>query len=111
MEQIPLTKTDINRVRSDFPILEREVHPGVGLVYFDSTATAQKPNAVIEAMNAYYHTSNANIHRGVHTLAEEATAMYESARERIAAFIGAKLAEEVVYTRNATESINLVSYT
>src|SRR5512142_196003 len=102
---------DIARIRADFPILLREVRPGVPLVYLDSTASSQKPNAVIDAMDAYYRTSNANIHRGVHTLAEEATALYESARQRIAAFIGARMPEEVVYTRNTTESINLVMYT
>jgi cysteine desulfurase/selenocysteine lyase len=102
---------DITRVRADFPILKREVHPGVQLVYLDSTATSQKPAVVIDAMDAYYRNSNANIHRGVHTLAEEATAAYEFARERIAAFVGAKSSSEIIYTRNATESINLVAYT
>lgn len=102
---------DFTKVRSDFPILEREVHPGVKLVYLDSTASSQKPQQVIEAMDVYYRRSNANIHRGVHTLAEEATALYENARERIAAFIGAGSAEELVFTRNTTESINLVAYT
>jgi cysteine desulfurase/selenocysteine lyase len=110
MEPTTLTKVDFSKVRGDFPITRREVRPGVPLVYLDSTASAQKPNAVIEAMDRYYQTSNANIHRGVHTLAEEATALYESARQRIAAFIGAKTPEEVIYTRNATESINLVMY-
>ncbi len=102
---------DFTKVRSDFPILEREVHPGVKLVYLDSTASSQKPQQVIEAMDVYYRRSNANIHRGVHTLAEEATGLYENARERIAAFIGAGSAEELVFTRNTTESINLVAYT
>ena len=97
--------------RKDFPILEREVKPGVKLVYLDSTASSQKPQQVIDAMDRYYRSSNANIHRGVHTLAEEATALYEGARERIAAFIGAAYAEEVIYTRNATEAINLVAFT
>ncbi|MBE0695412.1 MAG: aminotransferase class V-fold PLP-dependent enzyme, partial [Anaerolineaceae bacterium] len=103
--------TDITKVRSDFPILEREVHPGVPLVYLDSTASSQKPLAVLEAMDHYYRFSNANIHRGVHTLAEEATALYEGARERIAAFINASSSEEVIYTRNATEAIHLVAFT
>jgi cysteine desulfurase / selenocysteine lyase len=111
MVQISYDNTDMAKIRSDFPILEREVHPGVKLVYLDSTASSQKPLAVIEAMNDYYRRSNANIHRGVHTLAEEATGLYENARERIAAFIGAGSAEEVVFTRNTTESINLVMYT
>jgi cysteine desulfurase / selenocysteine lyase len=97
-------------VRMDFPILNREVHPGVRLVYLDSTATSQKPASVIQAMDDYYRFTNANIHRGVHTLAEEATASYENARIRIAAFIGAANPREVIYTRNTTESINLVAY-
>lgn len=97
-------------IRDDFPILNREVRPGVPLVYLDSTATAQKPLAVIDAMDRYYRRSNANIHRGVHTLAEEATAQYEEAREKIARFIGAAAPREVIYTRNTTEAINLVAY-
>jgi cysteine desulfurase / selenocysteine lyase len=101
---------DIKKIRSDFPILDREVHPGVKLVYLDSTATSQKPRAVIEAMDRYYENTNANIHRGVHTLAEEATADYESARQRIASFINARSPKEIIYTRNATEAINLVAY-
>jgi cysteine desulfurase/selenocysteine lyase len=102
---------DVKRVRQDFPILGREIRPGVKLVYLDTTATSQKPEQVLRAMDAYYRTSNANIHRGVHTLAEEATAMYESARMRIANFVGTQNAREVIYTRNATEAINLVAYT
>jgi len=100
---------DVQRVRGDFPILEREVTPGKRLVYLDSTATTQKPMSVIQAMDDYYRRSNANIHRGVHTLAEEATALYEGAREKVARFIGARKSREIVYTRNATESINLVA--
>jgi len=99
------------KIRADFPILEREVHPGVKLVYLDSAASSQKPVQVIQAMDAYYRNSNANIHRGVHTLAEEATGLYEGARERIAAFIGAGSSDEVIFTRNTTESINLVAFT
>jgi cysteine desulfurase/selenocysteine lyase len=101
---------DIAKIRADFPILQREVRPGVPLVYLDSTATAQKPLAVIQAMDDYYRHSNANIHRGVHTLAEEATALYEGAREKIAKFINAPASKQVIYTRNTTESINLVAY-
>ncbi|MEP0804526.1 MAG: cysteine desulfurase [Chloroflexota bacterium] len=101
---------NIQQIRKDFPILQRETSDGVRLVYLDSTATSQKPAAVIEAMNAYYRRSNANIHRGVHTLAEEATALYEEAREKIARFINAPSARQVIYTRNTTESINLVAY-
>lgn len=102
---------NVQKVRRDFPILERETRPGVRLVYLDSTATSQKPLTVIESMDAFYRHSNANIHRGVHTLAEEATAFYEEAREKIAKFINAPSAQQIVYTRNTTESINLVAYT
>jgi len=101
---------NIEQIRKDFPILTREVKPNVPLVYLDSTATAQKPSSVIGAMSHYYNYSNANIHRGVHTLAEEATALYENARDRIAKFINAKSSKEIIYTRNATEAINLVAY-
>ncbi|MCL4270173.1 MAG: cysteine desulfurase [Anaerolineales bacterium] len=100
----------INEIRKDFPILDRETANGKRIIYLDSTATSQKPVQVIEAMNDYYRRSNANIHRGVHTLAEEATAMYEGAREKIAKFINAASSREIIYTRNTTESINLVAY-
>lgn len=109
-ETVQSFQLDTARIRADFPILQREVHPGVPLVYLDSTATSQKPVAVIEAMDAYYRTSNANIHRGIHVLAEEATAQYEEARRKVARFIGAASPRQVIYTRNATESINLVAY-
>jgi cysteine desulfurase/selenocysteine lyase len=102
---------NLDLIRHDFPILEREVRPGVKLVYLDSTATAQKPTAVLFAMDDFYRRSNANIHRGVHTLAEEATGLYEQARGKIAQFIHAASPRQVIYTRNATESINLVAYT
>ena len=102
---------NVKEVRKDFPILQRETSPGVPLVYLDSTATSQKPLPVIEAMENYYRRSNANIHRGVHTLAEEATTMYEQARVKIAKFINAHSAHQIIYTRNTTESINLVAYT
>jgi len=101
---------NLTEIRKDFPILERELRPGVRLTYLDTTATSQKPLAVIQAMDDFYRMSNANIHRGVHTLAEEATALYEGARERIAKFIKAASARQVIYTRNTTESINLVAY-
>jgi cysteine desulfurase/selenocysteine lyase len=97
--------------RADFPILQREVRPGVPLVYLDSTATAQKPLAVIDAMDAYYRRSNANVHRGIHTLAEEATALYEGARDKVQKFINASTRKEIIFTRNATEAINLVAFT
>ena len=101
---------DVGQIRQDFPILKREVHPGVQLVYLDSTATAQKPLLVIEAMDDYYRSFNANVHRGVHTLAEEATGAFEAARQRTADFIHAHSAKEIIFTRNTTESINLVAY-
>jgi cysteine desulfurase/selenocysteine lyase len=101
---------NVYEVRKDFPILQRKTSNGVPLVYLDSTATSQKPLPVIEAMDSYYRRSNANIHRGVHTLAEEATALYEDARGKIAKFINAPSARQVIYTRNTTESINLVAY-
>ncbi len=98
-------------IKRDFPILNREVHPGIPLVYLDSAATSQKPEVVIDAMNTYYRKTNANIHRGVHTLAEEATAAYEGARDKITRFIGAGSSQELIFTRNTTEAINLVSMT
>jgi cysteine desulfurase/selenocysteine lyase len=101
---------DVLSIRKDFPIMTREVRPGVPLVYLDSTATTQKPRPVLEAMEAFYRTNNANINRGVHTLAEEATAMYEQARQNVANFIHAASADEIIFTRNTTESINLVAY-
>jgi cysteine desulfurase/selenocysteine lyase len=101
---------DVKQVRRDFPILQREIRPGVKLVYLDSTATAQKPEAVIQAMDNYYRQTNANIHRGVHALAEEATLIYEQSREKIAGFINAPSSRQIIYTRNTTESINLVAY-
>jgi cysteine desulfurase/selenocysteine lyase len=101
---------NLQKIRSDFPILAREVHPGKLLVYLDSGATSQKPSAVIESMSAFYRQSNANTHRGIHVLAEEATALYEQARLRIANFIGARSPRQIVFTRNTTESINLVAH-
>src|SRR4030042_1347728 len=95
---------DVLQIRRDFPILEREVRPGVPLVYLDSTATTQKPIQVLQAMDDYYRNSNANIHRGIHTLAEEATALYEAARQKVAKFIGAASPREIIFTRNAHES-------
>jgi cysteine desulfurase/selenocysteine lyase len=102
---------DVNRIRGDFPILGREVRPGIKLIYLDSTATSQKPASVIDAMGTFYRQSNANIHRGVHVLAEEATTFYEGARAKVAAFINAAFPREVIFTRNTTESINLVAQT
>lgn len=104
------TSLDVMKIRKDFPILEREVHPGVPLVYLDSTATSQKPNVVIDSMNSFYRKNNANIHRGIHVLAEESTAKYEDSRASIANFINSPSAKQIIFTRNATESINLVAY-
>ena len=101
---------DPGLVRQDFPILDRELRPGVKLIYLDSTATSQKPISVLEAMDRFYRHSNANIHRGVHVLAEESTALYEGARGKIASFINAASPRQIIYTRNTTESINLVAY-
>lgn len=101
---------DSAKIRADFPVLSREVRPGIPLVYLDSTASSQKPAVVIDAMDRYYRQSNANIHRGIHTLAEEATFLYEEARVKIARFINAPDPHTIIYTRNATEAINLVAY-
>ena len=100
---------DVNAIRGDFPILEREVY-GKRLVYLDNAATSQKPRQVIDALVRYYESYNANIHRAVHALGEEATAAYEEAREKVARFIGAASSESVIFTRNTTEAINLVAY-
>ncbi len=100
---------DVELIRKDFPILQRTVH-GKPLVYLDNAATSQKPLAVIDALVEYYERYNANVHRGVHTLSEEATARYEEAREKVRRLINAPGRESVIFTRNATESINLVAY-
>lgn len=99
----------VDDIRADFPILQREVH-GLPLAYLDNAATSQKPLAVLRAMDDYYRRTNANVHRGVHTLSEEATALYESARGRTARFVNAPSSKEIIFTRNATEAINLVAY-
>src|SRR3990172_2751387 len=101
---------DVSKIREDFPVLDVEGQPGVKLVYLDSGATSQKPLTVIEAMDTYYRRQNSNIHRGVHTLAEEATSAYEAARGKVARFINAAKPREIIFTRNATEAINLVAY-
>ncbi len=100
---------DVERVRKDFPILSRTVH-GHPLVYLDSANTSQKPTAVLDAMRDHYEQHNANVARAVHTLGEEATAAYEGARDKVAAFIGAPNRDEVVFTKNASEALNLVAY-
>ena len=94
--------------REDFPILSREVH-GRPLVYLDNAATTQKPRALLEAMDALYTTCNANVHRGIHTLSQEATALHEGARERVRSFLNARSTAEIVFTRGTTESLNLVA--
>jgi len=100
---------DVARVQADFPILKRQVH-GRRLVYLDSASSSQKPSAVLDAMDHIYRESYANVHRGVYQIAEEATAAYEGARARLARFLGAASASEIVFTRNVTEAINLVAY-
>jgi cysteine desulfurase/selenocysteine lyase len=100
---------DVQAIRADFPILRRQV-AGKPLVYLDNAATSQKPLSVIEAISNYYMYNNANVHRGIHLLSEEATSMYEGAREKVAKFINAPESREIIFTRNATESINLVAY-
>jgi cysteine desulfurase/selenocysteine lyase len=108
----PLTKSkslDINVIRQEFPILNREVK-GRPLIYLDNAATTQKPQQVLNALMHYYTNYNANIHRGIHTLAEEATAAFEHTRDAVKSFIGAGSREEIIFTRGTTEGINLVAY-
>ena len=100
---------DLEKIRKDFPILERQVH-GRPLVYLDNAATTQKPRCVVEAMVSEYYESNANVHRGVHFLSQQATEMHEGARERVRSFINAHSIEEVVFTRGTTEGLNLVAF-
>lgn len=113
MTELAVTPTtvgyDIEAIRADFPVLSRRVHDRP-LIYLDNAASSQKPNFVLDAMDTYYRTTNANVHRGVHTLSEEATAQYEGARARVASFVGACCPKEIIWTRNATEAINLVAY-
>ncbi|MBK7208273.1 MAG: cysteine desulfurase [Elusimicrobia bacterium] len=104
-----MTALNPDRLRLDFPILSRKIH-GKPLVYLDNAATTQKPMSVIMSMTAYYERTNANVHRGVHTLSQEATSLMEQSRGKVAAFIGAPDPATVIFTRNATESINLVAY-
>src|SRR3989304_700118 len=100
---------NIQKIRKDFPILARKIY-GHDLVYFDNAATSQKPQQVIDAISDYYQNHNANVHRGVHKLSEEATEAYEGARKKIANFVNAGDARQIVFVRNATEAINLVAY-
>lgn len=107
--QTMTTHFDANAVRADFPILAQAVK-GQPLVYLDNAATTQKPEAVIQAMADYYRNDNANVHRGAHTLSDRATHGFEQARERVASFINSASTQEVIWTRGATEAINLVAY-
>ncbi len=100
---------DVSRIRKDFPILERSVRNGRPLVYLDSGATSQKPTVVLDAERAFYETSNAGVHRGAHQLAEESTDAYENARSDMARFVSAE-ADDLVFTKNSTESLNLAAY-
>src|SRR3954451_6116744 len=100
----PALPRSIEEIRAEFPILARQIH-GKRLAYLDNGATAQKPLAVLDALDSYWREHNANVHRGVHTLSEEATALYEGARETVAAHLGADPLE-VIFARNATEALN-----
>ena len=106
--EAPAPALDVERIREDFPILKRQVREH-RLVYLDSAATTQKPRAVLDALARYYADGNANIHRGVYVLSEEATAAYDAAREKVRRFLNAAASREIVFTRNSTESINLVA--
>src|SRR5437867_4222306 len=104
----PNAGLDVARIRQDFPILHQRVH-GKPLVYLDNAATAQKPQAVLDALNHYYATDNSNVHRGLHHLSERATEAYEGARGKIQRFINAADCREIIFTRGTTEGINLVA--
>jgi len=99
----------IEKIRADFPILQQEAYPGKPLVFLDSAASSQKPAAVIDTMSRYYQNDHANVHRGVHKLSEAATAAYEEARDKVQRFINAATRKEIIFTRNTTESLNLVA--
>ncbi len=100
----------VEDIRNDFPILSRQVHGGKPLVFLDSAASSQKPTAVIDAMNTYYRSYHANVHRGVYEISEEATAAMEKARVKVARFINARQSKQVIFTRNTTEGLNLLAY-
>src|SRR5439155_9756177 len=108
VHKIASTSVDWSALREDFPILREQSH-GHPLIYFDSAATSQKPRAVIDALRHYYEHENANVHRGLHLLSSRATEAYEKARRRVAEYIDAASADEIVFTRGTTESINLVA--
>jgi cysteine desulfurase/selenocysteine lyase len=103
-------KMDIEQIRADFPILHQQVN-GKPLVYLDNGATTQKPQVVIDAIANYYRTTNSNVHRGAHTLSDQATQMFEDARITMQKFLNAEKSEEIIWTRGTTESINLVAQT
>ena len=108
MHQVAKAGFDGKAIRDDFPILDQQVH-GHPLVYFDNAATTQKPRPVLDALRRYYETDNANVHRGLHELSSRATEAYEGARARVAQYIGAVSADEIVFTRGTTEGINLIA--
>ncbi|HNA74740.1 MAG TPA: aminotransferase class V-fold PLP-dependent enzyme, partial [Candidatus Obscuribacter sp.] len=107
-ETATMSSLDIEKIRRDFPILRREID-GKRLVYLDNAATSQKPLSMINCLNEYYQRYNANVHRGIHTLSEEATALYEGTRETVRRFIDARESCEIIFTRGTTEGINLVA--
>jgi cysteine desulfurase/selenocysteine lyase len=109
VHQVASERTDWNAIREEFPILREHAH-GHPLIYFDNAATTQKPRAVIDALRHYYEHDNANVHRGLHELSARATEAYEWSRQRVAQYLGAASANELVFTRGTTESINLVAY-
>ena len=104
------SKLDILSIREQFPVLHQQVN-GKPLIYFDNAATNQKPKVVINALDQYYYKTNANIHRGIHTLAEQATAAYEETRKYVRQYINANEAEEIIFTKGTTEGLNLVAAT
>ncbi len=108
MHEVASSAVDWNAIREDFPILREQAH-GHPLIYFDSAATSQKPRAVLDALRHYYEHENANVHRGLHELSSRATVAYEKSRQRVASYLGAATADEIVFTRGTTESINLVA--
>lgn len=108
MHQVRESSVDWTKIREDFPVLDQQVH-GHPLIYFDNAATTQKPRAVVEALRSYYEHDNANVHRGLHELSSRATEAYEGARATVAEYVGAASADEIVFTRGTTESINLVA--
>ena len=103
-----ISEEKIRSVRNDFPILSRTIY-GKPLVYFDNAATTQKPNVVIDAISNYYRNDNANVHRGVHYLSQQATGAFENVRKKVSTFVNAGSSDEIIFTRGATEAINLVA--